>query len=381
MINTTVPIYIICLVSNPVRFENAKKMRQTLLSQDNQNSVIIVSAVDANTLDHDAIITLQNNGLLNDAPTCFKDASHPGRPVLMGQIACFLSHYSLFEKSKTLNTPIVVLEDDMVILPDFQKKLQSVISNNSSNSNVDFINLFIPHYQKANPYFTSHMSQSKLLPIPQWLHGFNCYYVNPKGASKICDNALPMSMPIDDTVFDPMRFPDSLLTKRVIHGIDFVKDMNEAAPDIGTFSNIWYSKTLVHVMNGNKSRDNVDRFIAERVFPNHIGTFIEVFITDSTDIVDSGIGANGANEANDVSNVELLRFSGWYGERISSLLALPRESKIDYLSILTPTSFQEIVRNCNIRCISIPNSQSLQNNGYTRVLSGVFQSVCIKHVT
>jgi GR25 family glycosyltransferase involved in LPS biosynthesis len=358
-------------------------MRQTLLSQDNQNSVIIVSAVDANTLDQDAIITLQNNGLLNDAPTCFKDASHPGRPVLMGQIACFLSHYSLFEKSKTLNTPIVVLEDDMVILPDFQKKLQSVISNNSSNSNVDFINLFIPHYQRANPYFTS-QQQSQLLPIPQWLHGFNCYYVNPKGAAKICDNALPMSMPIDDTVCDPIRFPDSLLTKRVIHGVDFVKDMNETAPDIGTFSNIWYSKTLVHVLNGNKSRDNVDRFIAERVFPNHIGTFIEVFITDSTDSPDGTYihdGANGANEANwanDVSNVELLRFSGWYGERISSLLTLPRESKVDYLSILTPTS--SIVKNCSIRCISIPNSQSqfMQNNGYTRVLSGVFQSVWIK---
>ena len=46
-----------------------------------------------------------------------------GRPLSLGEVACFASHYQLWEKCIELNEPIVILEDDAVPLPNLKDTL------------------------------------------------------------------------------------------------------------------------------------------------------------------------------------------------------------------------------------------------------------------
>lgn len=43
-----------------------------------------------------------------------------GRNLSLGELGCFASHYSLWQKCVELNTPIIVLEDDVLILDHFK---------------------------------------------------------------------------------------------------------------------------------------------------------------------------------------------------------------------------------------------------------------------
>lgn len=108
------------------------------------------------------------------------------------RIACFLSHYSLWEKCVDLNEPIIILEHDAI----FKKKVElSVLLE--SNKSIIALNDPIGATRKSREYHDAVVSKGKegVVPvpyidsreIPQGLPGNSAYLIKPGAAKKLIE--------------------------------------------------------------------------------------------------------------------------------------------------------------------------------------------------
>jgi len=110
-----------------------------------------------------------------------------GKYLVDGEIACFASHFSLWQKCIELNEPIVILEDDVEFLPEFENGLKEICE--SDFEYVRLVCTFDKSFKEIKQkFYSSHLGIS----------GAQGYYLTPAAARKFVDNAKKWYTPVDD---------------------------------------------------------------------------------------------------------------------------------------------------------------------------------------
>ena len=106
-------------------------------------------------------------------------------PLSWSTIACFASHFRLWEKCVELNKPIFIMEDDAIPSPDFIQALKTAKEN---INRFECIRLYATRggtlrtIKKLSPPFTIQYSRKGTL-------GAVAYMVSPEGAKKLISSA------------------------------------------------------------------------------------------------------------------------------------------------------------------------------------------------
>ncbi|PAF43939.1 glycosyltransferase family 25 protein [Helicobacter sp. 11S02596-1] len=110
-----------------------------------------------------------------------------GKGLSNGELGCFASHFLLWEKCVQINESIVVLEDDIEILPNFFDALTAIAKNR-----FEYVRLM-------------QLNAGKVLKIDEHFGilkhsacGTQGYYLAPKGAKKFLAYAKKWVEPVDD---------------------------------------------------------------------------------------------------------------------------------------------------------------------------------------
>ena len=109
-----------------------------------------------------------------------------GKDLSFGEIACFSSHYRLWEKCVALDSPIVVLEDDIDFMQDFCQIVEII------KSPFDYVRLYYLFNRKMSQICNNfYISFDKIA-------GTQGYYLTPKAAKKFIKNARFWLFCVDD---------------------------------------------------------------------------------------------------------------------------------------------------------------------------------------
>ncbi len=118
-----------------------------------------------------------------------------GKALNKGQLACYASHYLLWQKCVELNRPIIVLEDDALLYPE--PFLEFVNNMDRLSHQFDCIRLF----KNKRKVFSS-CKVSRLVTVE--IHRFNQghmsttgYSLTPNGAKKLLQHSEHWHMPVD----------------------------------------------------------------------------------------------------------------------------------------------------------------------------------------
>jgi len=138
---------------------------------------------------------------------------HRRRRAAPGELGCYVSHLLAWEKSVELNEPIVVLEDDFQLTPDFEAGLDYV---SRFADQVSFVRL---EPLEKHTVFTSDKSAGfslvKQLDVGMCMTG---YVITPQGARKLLAHARTIRAPID--LFLKYTFDHGELIHAVVpHGV------------------------------------------------------------------------------------------------------------------------------------------------------------------
>ncbi|MCE3038299.1 glycosyltransferase family 25 protein [Helicobacter sp. faydin-H8] len=113
-----------------------------------------------------------------------------GRELYRGEIACYASHFSLWEKCIVLDEPIVILEDDVILFEHFQKGVEEIIKSNYS-----FVRFFALFDSKKN----IHPKNNHTLVVKNSkLGGTQGYYLEPSAAKTLVKYSQKWLSPVDD---------------------------------------------------------------------------------------------------------------------------------------------------------------------------------------
>ena len=106
------------------------------------------------------------------------------RPLKQSELACFLSHKRTWEYVIEQNEPCVILEDDAVLVSDFE----TVIHGISQLTDIDYVNLEVVGRKKMiakKPSYT--LAEYQLFKLYQDRNGTGGYIIFPSGAQKLLD--------------------------------------------------------------------------------------------------------------------------------------------------------------------------------------------------
>lgn len=171
-----VPVYAICLKRKPASPESVSSWRRTF------RSVTVVDAIDARHIDletdvrvHDLVrAQVRNPDIAADSVFAL-----PSK----GAIGCALSHFALMRKCEKMNRPIVVLEQDV----EFTEEATNFLRRLRIPAVADFVSLLYIR----QPDVESFDSTFNRILGPH-CDGMQCYYITPRGATKILDKAFPI---------------------------------------------------------------------------------------------------------------------------------------------------------------------------------------------
>jgi glycosyl transferase family 25 len=114
------------------------------------------------------------------------------RKAAPGELGCYVSHLLVWEKCVALNEPIVVVEDDFEMTPDFEAGIAYL------EKYIDKVALVRIEPLEKQFFLTSRKDPDftlvKQLNVGMCTTG---YVVTPQGARKLLQNAMPIKMPID----------------------------------------------------------------------------------------------------------------------------------------------------------------------------------------
>lgn len=111
------------------------------------------------------------------------------------ELGCYSSHYLLWEKCVSLNEPIIVLEDDAIIIPDNF----SDFYNNIKNLKTDYECIRLFYCEKRKPKFLK-IETFGAFDIVKFFKGPSHtvgYYLTPSGAKKFLESSKTWILPVD----------------------------------------------------------------------------------------------------------------------------------------------------------------------------------------
>ncbi|PAF43940.1 glycosyltransferase family 25 protein [Helicobacter sp. 11S02596-1] len=112
-----------------------------------------------------------------------------GRELSPCELGCFASHFLLWEKCVQINESIIVLEDDIEILPNFFDALTHIAKNRFEY--VRLMQLSTAKSCQLDEHFGF---------LKHYAFGTQGYYLTPKGAQKFLRYAKKWVEPVDDYV-------------------------------------------------------------------------------------------------------------------------------------------------------------------------------------
>ena len=134
------------------------------------------------------------DGKLIDSKKFWK-IKYDGRYMKRGEIACYLSHYKIYEKSKADVT--LIFEDDADISIDFEDHLKDILTKLPKDWDILFLgvsNLWRRKYKNLqkivyeDKYFNKFQGD---------IYGTHSYIINRRGINTMIDCKYPIDSPID----------------------------------------------------------------------------------------------------------------------------------------------------------------------------------------
>ena len=134
-----------------------------------------------------------------------------GKELSNGERACFASHYTLWQKCIESNEPIIVLEDDVEILPHFWQELERI-----EQSEFAYVRLM---YLATNMEFDE-IDKGFYVTFDR-AAGTQGYYLTPTAAKAFIESAKSWYRPVDDymDMFYLHRIP-IVCVKPLLHSVD-----------------------------------------------------------------------------------------------------------------------------------------------------------------
>lgn len=120
-------------------------------------------------------------------------------PLLPGEIGCYASHYSMWQKCVDIDESIVVLEDDIELT---EHTLSVFKELKSLHEKYDYIRL-----EHARHGFTD-ITQQNDIKVIRWLNGrvgTRGYSINPIAARKLLENSTHWMVPVDNYIGQSFR--------------------------------------------------------------------------------------------------------------------------------------------------------------------------------
>lgn len=111
-----------------------------------------------------------------------------GRVINDNEVACYASHFSLWQKCKELNEPIIVLEDDIIIESNFFSALKDI-----QDSKFDFVRLC--YSNRGRDKFVKQIGNSHFYYTTKNVSSTQGYYITPLAARAFC--ACKCEEPVD----------------------------------------------------------------------------------------------------------------------------------------------------------------------------------------
>ncbi|NAW66324.1 glycosyltransferase [Photobacterium halotolerans] len=119
-----------------------------------------------------------------------------GYHLVPAEIACFASHYALWEKCVALNVPILILEDNIEFCSDLHSILDTLADYIDK---YQFIKLSATHPNRYKAKTV--ISESHSIGVyRKGTCGTTAYIVSPKAAHKLLKNATIFIEPVDDYI-------------------------------------------------------------------------------------------------------------------------------------------------------------------------------------
>lgn len=115
------------------------------------------------------------------------DSMHMGS---MGAVGCALSHIGLWKRCVKLNEPVVIVEDDMYLTASRQRRIKKAVSQIPKDC--DFAGIM---YVPTLKIITKKTRQ--WCDVETSYAGTQLYYLTPRGACILLQNALPVVVHID----------------------------------------------------------------------------------------------------------------------------------------------------------------------------------------
>ncbi|WP_027327292.1 glycosyltransferase family 25 protein [Helicobacter pametensis] len=121
-----------------------------------------------------------------------------GRELTWGEKACFASHYALWERCVQSHEEMLILEDDILFVPDFREKILKI----TQNQELDFVRL-MPLFQKKYFPICDGIARSF-----ESICGTQGYFLRPRAALSFLKMAKIWFCPVDN-----------YLDKSYLHGV------------------------------------------------------------------------------------------------------------------------------------------------------------------
>tara|TARA_R110001592_G_scaffold329084_1_gene610769 strand:- start:1 stop:633 length:633 start_codon:yes stop_codon:yes gene_type:complete len=119
------------------------------------------------------------------------------RSLTKGQIACYLSHYKVYEKASTELT--LVLEDDVKFNPNFKMNLRKVLENAPRDFDVIFLGGTWSWWKRySNTVGGIENYDNFFYKVNGDMYGAECYLITESAREKLIDNKFPIRYPPGD---------------------------------------------------------------------------------------------------------------------------------------------------------------------------------------
>lgn len=122
-----------------------------------------------------------------------------GNYMNLSQLGCFASHYLLWEKCIELDQPIIILEDDAIIKPNFSEVYDFI----STQTEFEFLWLSCPAPARQMQKHKGLIKISDNCSVHQFYEGWGnatAYYITPKSARKLLNYTSEWIYDVDITM-------------------------------------------------------------------------------------------------------------------------------------------------------------------------------------
>ncbi|CRF45707.1 glycosyltransferase family 25 protein [Helicobacter heilmannii] len=136
---------------------------------------------------------LGGGGVKTLLQACYYALKQEGVPMSLGELGCFASHYSLWQRCIELQEPLCVLEDDITLEPHFFDSLEYIQTHISSLHWVRLMCLF------SDQIHTTPTQIPNIFAINHSTYGSGTqgYIIDPKAAKAFIQASKHWVMPVD----------------------------------------------------------------------------------------------------------------------------------------------------------------------------------------